>query len=572
MSFLGFRETFLAAFLLVAILAYFSIGAADGGEGGAVRSSCWASGDLTEDLARVARSAPRWTCAPAPPSLDAERVMLRFDVAGARPLPRYFLSRRSALEGVHLLAVDRGGHVRRHDVAAAALASSMAGGYFKAPLPEVTPETRWVIAALDRPSHRMLLERAYLAPADAGDGIAGMRFLLILAGLGGMLTMPLLFNAAFYRALREPFVLWHSALALSLLVTIFVSSGLSVLFFDPPAMTLSWMTAVVFGMTIASGIMFTHSFIEPGAMSMRLRRLLPFCAGWAMLLGLFHAAFPLVARPWQASLYTAGFAPVLIVFVAAMANALNKGSRAAKFQVIGYLPMVLVALIRLVTGVMPWSHSSDAMILFYLGCVSEVLFTTLGMADRLVTMKRERDRACVEIDILERLSETDALTGLLNRRAIERQFEQLRADGFTTLAVVDLDDFKTINDENGHAVGDAVLKAVAIALQAGPDVRAFRFGGEEFVLLLRGHDADMRAELRRTAIPAAVARGVPELGRAVTASMGVTSLSREEGFTIPYERADQLLYAAKNAGKDRMRTTLAMAPKRSAFKRATIAA
>ena len=113
MSFLGFRETFLAAFLLVAVLGYVSIGAADGGAGQDVRSSCWASGDLTEDLARVARSAPRWSCAGAPPSLDAERVMLRFDVAAARPLPRYFLSRRSALEGVHLLAVDRSGDVRR---------------------------------------------------------------------------------------------------------------------------------------------------------------------------------------------------------------------------------------------------------------------------------------------------------------------------------------------------------------------------------------------------------------------------------------------------------------------------
>lgn len=60
-----------------------------------------------------------------------------------------------------------------------------------------------------------------------------MRSLLVLAGLAGMLIMPLIFNAAFYRALREPFVLWHSALTLSLLITIVVSSGLSVMLFDP---------------------------------------------------------------------------------------------------------------------------------------------------------------------------------------------------------------------------------------------------------------------------------------------------------------------------------------------------
>src|SRR5690606_19851649 len=111
----------------------------------------------------------------------------------------------------------------------------------------------------------------------------------------------------------------------------------------------------------------------------------------------------------------------------------------------------------------------------------EVLFTMLGMADRFVTMKRERDRARTAADLLEHLSETDPLTGLLNRRAIEQQFERLRTEGFTTLAVIDLDHFKTINDANGHAVGDAVLKAVAEALQAGPNIRAYRLGGEEFV-------------------------------------------------------------------------------------------
>ncbi|WP_395398038.1 diguanylate cyclase [Novosphingobium sp. BL-8A] len=483
-------------------------------------------------------------------------MLLRFDIDAAEPLPRYLLSRRSALDAVHLLAIDRDGAIRRASVAAAALPSSMAGGYFKTPLPGVTRATRQIVVAVDLPSHRMTLERAYLAPEDAVGGTADMRFLIILAGLGGMLVMPLFFNAAFYRALREPFVLWHSVLALSLLMTILVSSGLSVMFFDPPAMTLNWMTALIFGMTIGSGTMFTYSFIEPGLMHPLLRRLLPYCAAWAIVLSTFHAAFPFVARPVQSTAYTAAFAPVLAVFIMSVIDALRRGSRAAKFQAVGYMPMVLVALIRLVTGVIPWSHSFDAMILFYVGCICEVLFTTLGMADRFVTIKRERDRARSEAELLERLSETDPLTGLLNRRAIEQQFEQLQAEGFATLAVVDLDNFKAINDVNGHAVGDAVLKAVAKALQAGPGVRAYRFGGEEFVLLLRGDDAEVQAELRRQAIPVVVASTVPGLERAVTASMGVTNFLGDEGLEKPYERADQLLYAAKRAGRNQTRSAI----------------
>lgn len=485
-------------------------------------------------------------------------MLLRFDIGRNDILPRYLLSRRSALETVHLLAIDEDGGIRRASIPAGALASSTAGGYFKAPLPEVTRETRQIVVAIDMPSHEMTLERAYLLPTDATDG--GMRALLVLAGLAGMLLTPMILNAAFYRALRESFVLWHSALTFSLLMTILISSGLSVALFDPPAMTLSWMTTLIFGMTVASGAMFTYSFIEPGLMHPVLRRILPYCAAWAVFLSSFHAALPFVARSIQSSVYTAAFAPILAVFILSMIDSLRRGSRAAKFQAVGYSPMVLVGLIRLVTGVVPGLDSLDAMLLFYVGCMCEVFFTTLGVADRFVNMKRERDRVRNEADLLERLSETDSLTGLLNRRAIERQFDQLRNEGFTTLAILDIDHFKAVNDIHGHTVGDLVLKAVADALQAAPNVRAYRLGGEEFVLLLRGGDADAQAELRRQAIPAIVAATVSGLGRPVTASMGVTDILGDESFVRPYERADKLLYEAKSAGRNRTRRASTATP------------
>ncbi len=549
----GFRKSLPAAFLFLVMLVQFSAASAASVASFETRSSCWASASLSEDVVAIARNEGRWSCGDQARSIDAERVLLRFDIDADQPLPRYLLSRRAALQAVHLIAIDRDGAVRQDTIPAAALASSMAGGYFKAPLPDVTSETSQVIAAIDLPSHRMTLERAYIAPIDAAGGIGEMRFLFVLAGLAGMLVMPLIFNAAFYRALREPFVLWHSALTFSLLMTILVTSGLSVVLFDPPAMTLSWMTTVIFGMTIASGAMFTYSFVEPGLMHPLLRRVLPYCAAWAIALSVLHAAFPFVARPLQSSAYTAAFAPVLAIFVLSMIDALRRGSRAARFQAVGYAPMVVVGLIRLVTGTVPWLHSTDATLLFYIGCVCEVVFTTLGVAERFVTMKRERDGARNEAELLERLSETDPLTGLLNRRAIELHFEQLRTEGFAALAVIDIDHFKAINDVNGHSVGDEVLKAVANALQPSPSVRAYRLGGEEFVLLLRGGDADTQAELRRQAIPAIVASTVPGLKRPVTASMGVTDIVGGKDFATLYERADKLLYEAKSAGRNRTR-------------------
>lgn len=555
--------TTLLSFLMLASMDAAPVGAAEATD---IRSSCWTSSSLSDDLVTVVRSPGSWICGDQNYSLEGERALLRFEIGPQDVLPQYLFSRRSALSAVHLLAIDRDGAMRQTSIPAGELRSALRGGYFKAPLPAVTRDTLQIVVAFDLASHQMTLERAYLSPSDLAMGPDLVRSLLLLATLAGMLSMPLIFNAAFYRILREPFVLWHSMLTISLLLTIMVSSGLAVVLFDPPAMTLSWMTTVIFGLTVASGAMFTHSFIEPGCMHPLLRRALLWCAAWAIFLSTSHAAFPFVGRSVQSTLYTAAFAPVVVIFMLSVADALRRGSRAAKFQAVGYTPMILAGLVRLVTGVVPSLQSNDAMLLFYAGCVFEVLFTTLGVADRFMTIKRQRDQARFEADMLERLSERDALTGLLNRRAIEQNFDKFRAEGYRTLAVLDLDHFKAINDVHGHLVGDAVLKAVAEALKADPQVHAFRLGGEEFVLLVRGEDAQGQAERRRQAIPAVVANAVPGLGRPVTASMGMADASPNAHleFAELYERADRLLYNAKLAGRNRTKTALAHGSKKDA--------
>lgn len=532
-----------------------------------IRSSCWTSSKLSEDLIAIVRLSEQWICGDRHYSLQGERVLLRFEIGPDDALPQYFFSRRSAFSAVHLIAIDQDGAVRQAVSAAYDLLSSLRGGYFKASLPVVTRDTQYVVVAFDLPSHRMTLERAYLSSSDLTVGPDFLRTLLPLAILAGMLFMPLIFNAAFYRILHEPFVLWHSALTISMLMTILISSELAAVLFDLPAMTLSWMTTLIFGLTIASGAMFTHSFIEDGRMHPFLRSALLYCAACAMVLSIFHAAFPFAARPIQSTVYTAAFAPVLLIFVLSVGDALRRGSRAAKFQAIGYIPVIIAGLVRLVTGLFPWLESHDAMLLFYTGCVTEVLFTTLGVADRFMTMRLQRDKACFEADTLKAISERDALTGLLNRRAIDQNFDSYRAEGYQTLALLDLDHFKAINDAHGHAAGDAVLKAVGEVLQADPLVQAFRLGGEEFVLLIRGEDAQLRAERRRQAIPTAIANAVPGLGCLVTASMGISDAPPNDHVEFPelYKQADLLLYDAKLSGRNCTKSMLAHRPTDNAY-------
>jgi len=524
-----------------------------------LQASCWAAGPLSETLDAVARSESRWRCGDRDYTLEGERVLLRFEIEPGQVLPRHLLSRRSALQAIHLLAIDAEGGLRRASFSPGQLQNALAGGYFEVPLADVNGRTRQLIVAFDRPTHRMVLEQAHLANVDSAPTT---RHLLLLAGLCGMLLMPLVFNIAFYRVLREPFVLWHGALAVSLLLSSLVSSELAPVLLDLPAMTLSWMTTLVFGMTIATGVMFTASFVEPEHMNPRLRRALPYCAVAALALSAFHAAFPYVARPVQSVFYTAAFGPILLIVLCALVDALRRGSRAARFQAVGWAPLLLVGLVRLVTGVVPGLTSNDAETLFHIGCVFEVLSTAMGVADRFMSLKHQRDQAQTEAAVLDRLSAHDALTGLLNRRAIETRFEEFRANGYDTLAVLDLDHFKSVNDQFGHGVGDAVLKATAEALQPDAQTQAFRLGGEEFVLLLRGDDGPAQAERRRQAIPSRVAAAVPELSRPVTASMGVIRLARaaqlDTRFQPCFDRADKLLYAAKGSGRNR--SSMAPAP------------
>ncbi|MFZ5440218.1 MAG: diguanylate cyclase domain-containing protein [Myxococcota bacterium] len=161
----------------------------------------------------------------------------------------------------------------------------------------------------------------------------------------------------------------------------------------------------------------------------------------------------------------------------------------------------------------------------------------------------------------EELSRTDQLTGLFNRRAFDLEAPNFvsRALGVpSTLAVLvmDLDEFKPINDTLGHAAGDAVLFAVGRLLQQGvrkTDLPC-RFGGDEFVVVLADVDEDSaraRAESIRKAIGVMSHPGT-ERGLRVTATIGGTLYRPGESVDEFLNRADAALNDAKRAGRNRL--------------------
>ena len=179
-----------------------------------------------------------------------------------------------------------------------------------------------------------------------------------------------------------------------------------------------------------------------------------------------------------------------------------------------------------------------------------------------IRRKFYQDRLRSDLGHALELALTDPLTGFYNQRYLARHLHSLLAAGQPNgLAVLmlDVDHFKTINDRWGHQVGDAALTLIAQTLRGR--VRVFdsiaRYGGEEFVVVMPGTgelDALSAAERLRAAIEEL--RFVPETGTShlLTVSVGVACCA--PGATITPERliqaADQALYAAKRAGRNRV--------------------
>ncbi len=156
------------------------------------------------------------------------------------------------------------------------------------------------------------------------------------------------------------------------------------------------------------------------------------------------------------------------------------------------------------------------------------------------------------------LAVTDPLTGLANRMLLDATIDQAigqnaRTGTAMTLVTLDLDHFKNINDTLGHAAGDAVLRGVGELLRkrSRRSDKVFRLGGEEFLVFLYNTDLDNSrrfAEDLRVAL--AAQPFLPD--RAVTASLGVATLMPKEDARAWMKRADDNLYRAKAAGRNRV--------------------
>ncbi len=171
-------------------------------------------------------------------------------------------------------------------------------------------------------------------------------------------------------------------------------------------------------------------------------------------------------------------------------------------------------------------------------------------------------RIALLVEETQRAATTDPLTGIMNRRALlaALDVEQARSErhGYPmSLLLLDVDHFKLINDERGHAMGDQVLTALGrlLAHQARKTDLVGRWGGEEFVVVLSGAPepgARIAAERIRSAVERMSVLDEKSQRVAVTVSIGIACLEVNDNAEVLVDRADRAMYQAKASGRNRV--------------------
>ncbi len=422
-----------------------------------------------------------------------------------------------------------------------------------------------------------LAHSEYVAQRYAGFGVY----------YGGLLSLALLACVIFVYARDINLLLFTLFLSSDALLQFSLNGFSHQFLWSGPGMAATRMPIVLIGTTMICMMWLTIRFLGFWPYSRMLRLAFRAFLGLALmvvLLGVF--APPGVAIP----LATAVGTLMLPLVLAAGVTSLRRGVRTAGYFVIAWgLVLSGVSISGLTTaGVLPSGfYTTYAM---QIGSVLEVWVLALALLDRVRSLREQKEAAVTSsnrylrqlTDDLERrvddrtralqqtnarladLARRDSLTGLLNHRASVECLDALLASGAqppgpVAVIMLDIDHFKQINDRLGHLAGDRVLVAVAEALNR--HVRAGdlcgRYGGEEFVIGLRGVDeaaARDRAETLLQAIGHLSPEGLRE--RALSASLGVAVAMPSSGDTAEtvIGRADHALYRAKALGRNRVVT------------------
>ncbi|MNJ99199.1 putative diguanylate cyclase YdaM [compost metagenome] len=445
---------------------------------------------------------------------------------------------------------------------------------------------------------RVSSTQAFLSPIELWDAQAfhdNDRLLLAYFGMFyGVVLVMLMYNAFIWISTRDRSYLYYCLYLGAFFIMNFSYNGFSFQYLwpDSPRWSNGTYTSWVFLYQLMA-ILFAMVFLETGKRLPRMHKLLCYflyamSAAWLASILFASPVFHNATGVYFVFLYS----PLTAI---AGFLAWRSGFPAARFFVIASMGNLVGAFITAMTvsGFMPYSFVSFHAVEF--GILADVILLSLALADRIKYLRLQNETAEKAIieqklqsnallrqakddlerivsertaelrkarDEAERLSRVDALTGAYNRRYFNEvaalEFAKVRRQ-HRPLSVIsfDIDMFKLINDSHGHAAGDEVIKAAArVSRDAVREIDfVARIGGEEFAILLPGSTVEQAAATAERLRELVIAEKVFYQGKelAFTASFGVAELKDgDQSFEALLQRADEMMYRAKNLGRNRV--------------------
>ena len=424
------------------------------------------------------------------------------------------------------------------------------GAAFELPLPAAAARPIQLLWHVQGAANmRGLVLQPQLLSPDLSQRYA-LQLTAFYAGFVGLAGALLIFNVALAAALRQRFHLPYCAMVLFLIGYAASSSGLLGQVTGLDNNLRLRLNVLLLAATLCSALLFAQRFFAPQVTRGWLRPAMDVTMGAVLASSLAYVVFmPVQGRMLDRAL-TLTFLATLLLTLPLLWRGWHARDRYARAFAIAWALPLLTATARVLQalGLVPWNFWIDNSTL--IAMVLEACCSALAIAWRIKQLGEERDQAREQEMLARLLADSDPLTGLMNRRSFLREAIG-RADRHV-LVLVDIDHFKRINETLGHDGGDQVLRVFADALRraAPPGALIARIGGEEFAVL---------APATATAMPETIltrirAAAMP-FDLAVTASLGSEcgTIVDEAEWKRLYRRADDALFAAKRAGRDRLR-------------------
>jgi len=387
---------------------------------------------------------------------------------------------------------------------------------------------------------------------------------LVVFFCGGLFVM-FVYSLILFFGMRERSYLFYCLLNLAYLSLAFTEGGLISEFLPDisargrvDAITLS-----VGSITLFAGL-FLANFIEP---SYRRRWWVYPLIGTGVLFFLLSLLTLMpqgVAWPIQVKVRSAAFTVSQLAVLISLSYTVVKGSQSGKIALLAVAGPVTVSLliIAMQNGLFDgYLFLQDAI---YLGNLYQLLILSIGLLTQVRHLREDRDIATFKQQLSEENANTDPLTNLFNRRALfqrgnkifDRHRNERRQMG---VIIFDIDNFKQVNDDFGHDIGDDILCKVATSvanLLREEDLIA-RYGGEEFVVILPDADKEKIlyiADRLRVAVEALTTPATEKLSaRNVTISLGASNIKgKHSNLSDMIKTADTALFSAKDQGRNRV--------------------